>query len=212
MRINTLLHLAIFFIFTVPHAGFSMQEDQWSGLSYDDLGISQEEFQKVRESGMSKSRLFMLLEHGITPNEYFSEPWKRLGVSKSHWLNEKKVGMADDDIDRSYRKQSPSNFTPFITLMLPGYYQYRTDRFWYGFTLSAIAATAATLTIFHRNSVTGHIHPYYPIIMVGSMFWSAADAFLDTRYVDNQEASRFSGTYHPPSTSSTAPGLLAFDF
>ncbi len=212
MPVRTFLPLLVFLALLSPISGFSQVPDEWEGLTYEDLGISQEEFQKVRESGMSKTRLYMLLELGITPNEYFSEPWKRLGVTKAHWLNEKKAGMEDDDIDRSYRKDAGSNFSPLITFVLPGHYQYRTDRFWYGFTLSAIAATSAILTFAHTHSVTGDIQPIYPIVMLGSMFWSAADAFLDTRYVDNQEAGRFSMQAPLPLPAGPGNGLLAFDF
>ena len=86
-------------------AAISAFADEWENTTAEDMGISQEEFQKVKESGMSKSRFLKLLEVGISPNEYFSEPWKKLGVTEDHWLNEKKAGMADDDIDLSYRKQ-----------------------------------------------------------------------------------------------------------
>jgi hypothetical protein len=166
--------------------------DEWENTSAEDMGISQEEFQKVKESGMSKAKFLRLLEVGISPNEYFSEPWKKLGVTEEHWLAEKKVGMADDDIDRSYRKQDANNLIPFISLILPGYYQYKTNKTYTGLTLSGLAVGGIALTILHQNKETHSIYPIYPIITVGAMLWSAGDAYLGTRYVDNQEAGRFS--------------------
>jgi hypothetical protein len=166
--------------------------NEWEGVSSEEMGISQEEFQKVRESGMSKSKFLKLLEVGISPNEYFSEPWKRLGVTESHWLNEKKAGMADDDIDRSYRKQDSHNMDPFVSFVLPGYYSYKTDHTWRGAALTGIAVSGIALTFLHRNEETNSIHPFYPIAAVGAMVWSAAEAYLGTRYVDNQDAARFS--------------------
>lgn len=166
--------------------------DEWHGVKADDLGISEEELQKVKERGMSRKALMHLLEVGVSPNEYFSEPWKKLGVTEDHWLNEKKAGMADDDIDRSYRKQATSNMTPFLSFIMPGYYQYKTDRLYTGLTLSALAVGGIVMMFVHKDSETGNIQPIYPIITLGAMIYSAADAYMDTRFVDNQDASRFS--------------------
>lgn len=166
--------------------------DEWENTTAEDMGISQEEFQKVKESGMSKSRFLKLLEVGISPNEYFSEPWKKLGVTEDHWLNEKKAGMADDDIDRSYRKQDANNLTPFISFILPGYYEYKTKKTYFGLGLSTAAVAGIALTFLVQNEDTHSIYPIFPIITVLSMLTSAGDAFLGTRYVDNQDASRFS--------------------
>jgi hypothetical protein len=166
--------------------------DEWENTSAEDMGISQDEFQKVKESGMSKSRFLKLLEVGISPNEYFSEPWKKLGVTEDHWINEKKAGMADDDIDRSYRKQDANNMAPFISFVLPGFYQYKTSRTYFGASLSTIAVAGIALTFLHQNKETHSIYPFYPIAAVAAMFVSAGDAYMGTRYVDNQEAGRFS--------------------
>lgn len=166
--------------------------DEWDNTSAEDMGISQEEFQKVKESGMSKSKFLKLLEVGISPNEYFSEPWKKLGVTEDHWLTEKKGGMADDDIDRSYRKQDANNMTPFISFILPGYYQYKTNKTIFGATLSTLAVSGIALTFLHKNKESKGIYPFYPILALGAMFTSAGHAFMGTRYLDNQEAGRFS--------------------
>lgn len=173
-------------------AALKVYADEWDNTTAEDMGISQEEFQRVKESGMSKSKFLRLLEVGISPNEYFSEPWKKLGVTEDHWLNEKRSGMADDDIDRSYRKQDANNLTPFISFVLPGYYQYKTDRLYFGLGLSTVAAAGIALTFLHKNSETKSIYPYYPLATLVSMLVSAGDAYLGTRYVDNQEAGRFS--------------------
>jgi hypothetical protein len=166
--------------------------DEWENTTAEDMGISQEEFQKVKESGMSKSRFLKLLEVGISPNEYFSEPWKKLGVTEEHWINEKKAGMADDDIDRSYRKQDANNLTPFISFLLPGYYQYKTNRTYLGLGLSTVAVAGVALAVLHPNNETHSVRPYYPLATLVAMLYSAGDAYLGTRYVDNQEAGRFS--------------------
>ena len=173
-------------------AAIKVFADEWENTSAEDLGISQEEFQKVKESGMSKARFLKLLEVGISPNEYFSEPWKKLGVTEEHWLAEKKAGMADDDIDRSYRKQDANNLTPFVSFVLPGYYEYKVKKTYFGLGLSTVAVAGIALTFLHKNSETHSIYPYYPLATLVAMLVSAGDAYLGTRYVDNQEAGRFS--------------------
>ncbi len=165
---------------------------EWENTTAEDMGISQEEFQKVKESGMSKSKFLKLLEVGISPNEYFSEPWKKLGVTEDHWITEKKAGMADDDIDRSYRKQDANNMTPFLSFILPGFYEYKTHKPIFGAALSTIAVAGIALTFLHQNKDTHSIYPFYPIAALAAMFTSAGDAYIGTRYVDNQEAGRFS--------------------
>jgi hypothetical protein len=172
-------------------------DSQWDGTDPEELGISQEEFQKVKESGMSKSKLLHLLEVGVSPNEYFSEPWKKLGVSESHWLDEKKGGMEDDDIDRSYRRQTSNNMEPIIAFVLPGYHHYRTDRVYTGLGLSTAAVAGIALMFLHQNEDTKSIYAVYPIITFVSMMWSAGVAYMDTRYLDNQDASRFSFDFGP---------------
>ena len=188
LRIKTALALAVVLnLFAIP-----VMANEWEGVTPEEMGISQEEFQKVKESGMSKAKFLRLLEVGISPNEYFSEPWKKLGVTEDHWLAEKKAGMADDDIDRSYRKQDANNLIPFVSFLLPGYYSYKNDRLYSGLTLSGLAVTGLALTFIHTNKETKSIYPIYPIVAVGAMLWSAGEAYLGTRYVDNQDASRFS--------------------
>jgi len=189
----SLLRLSIFLIALLFAAPLVHADDsEWDGVKAEDLGISQEEMQMVKERGMSKNQLTHLLEIGVSPNEYFSEPWKKLGVTEDHWINEKKAGMADDDIDRSYRKQAGNNLTPFISFVLPGYYQYKTNRLYTGLTLSTLAVAGITLMFLHKDADTDEIQPVYPIITLCSMLYSAGDAYINTRFVDNQEASRFS--------------------
>ena len=162
--------------------------ESWGSTSAEELGISQGEFKKVKESGMSKSQLLHLLEIGVSPNEYFKEPWKQLGVTESYWLSQRKMGMKDDDFNGSYHRQQSSELTPLIAFLLPGYYHYQTHRPYTGALLSTLAAGSVAVLAFDRD-----IPPAYPItVLAAAMLWSAGDAFIKTRYSDNQDAKRFS--------------------
>ncbi len=175
-------------------------DNEWADVTAEDLGISQQEFQMVKEHGMSRSKLMHLLEIGVSPNQYFSQPWKKLGVSESQWLDEKKGGMADDDINQNFHKQQANELTPFIAFFLPGYYHYQTHRLYLGLALSTVAAGSLALTFLDQSQTSSgskSVKPIYPIMLLVTMVWSAGDAFIHTRYVDNQEAQRFSLNLNP---------------
>ena len=138
--------------------------ENWGSTTAEELGITQAEFKKVKESGMSKSRLLKLLEIGVTPNEYFSEPWKKLGVTESYWLSQKKVGFADDDMNQTYHRSQSAELAPFVSFVLPGFYQYQSHRPVLGAALSATAvASVATLVLAHKE-----VTPVIPAATLGA--------------------------------------------
>ncbi len=172
-----------------------VRAEDWGSVSAEELGITQTEFSKVKTSGMPKSKLLRLLEIGVRPNQYFGEPWKKLGVSETYWLSQRKKGMEDDDVNASFHKQQSSDFTPCIAFVLPGYYHYQTQRYFTGGLLSAMAVSgAALLAVDHGKNVSIVV----PIgLLATSMIWSAADAFMNTRFSDNKEAKRFTLNFAP---------------
>ncbi len=177
-------------------------DDEWTGVSAEDLGISQDELTLVKSKGMSKARVLQLLEIGISPNEYFSEPWKKLGVTEDHWVSEKKAGMEDDDINTAYRKQGSNAVDPIVSFFLPGFYHYKTQKLYWGLGLSTAAVACLALTFFEQDEnkiyqngvpqVEKHVRAIYPIGLLVSMVWSSGYALINTRYQDNQDATRFS--------------------
>ncbi len=205
------------FLFVLQLSVFAQEDDEWYGFDYKEAGISNTEFELVKERGMSRKELEMLLEYGIMPSEYYSEPWKKLGVSKTEWLNSKKAGMEDDDMDRRVYTQSKFNYMPIVSFVLPGFYQFKTDRYKFGGALSGIAATSLLLTFLHQEETQSSteadpeysIYPIYPIIVLLCMGTSAVDAYLGTRYHDNQGAARFSFNLSPNLEPSA---LFSLDF
>jgi hypothetical protein len=194
-------------IFLLLHAAQAV-EGEWSDFDYKDAGITSSEFDMVKKHGMSKKELLKLLEYGIMPQEYFSEPWKKLGVSKSEWINAKKQGLEDMDIDRRIYTRSYFNYQPVISFFLPGYYAYKTRRYKYGGTMTGVFVISTVLTFVHKQK-TGRntleekkqIILVYPIIALCSMIWSAGDAYISTRYSDNVDANRFSLNIAPSLSS-----------
>jgi hypothetical protein len=166
----------------------SLRAENWGITTAGELGITQDEFIKVKEKGMSRSQLLHLLEIGVRPKVYFTEPWKKLGVSESYWLEQKKAGLEDDDINASYGRHESGEITPLIAFVLPGYYHYRSHRPYTGALLSTLAVGSIATLAFARD-----VPPPYPIaVLAASMLWSAGDAFFHTRFADNPNARRFS--------------------
>ncbi len=176
-------------------------DDEWYGFDYKEAGISASEFDMVKEKGMSREELLELLEIGIMPSEYFDEPWKKLGVSKSHWIKQKKQGMEDADIDKNIYTRAKFNHYPLVSFFLPGYYAYKTKRYKAGATMTGIFAAGVALTFLSPStdakssdgkSETKKINPIFPMIAVMACVWSATDAYLGTRFSHNSDAARFS--------------------
>jgi hypothetical protein len=173
--------------------------NEWYGFDYKEVGITTAEFDMVKQSGMTRKELEQILEYGIMPTEYFSEPWKKLGVSKSYWMNAKKQGMEDSDMDRTLYTRTKFNWEPVAGFFLPGWFPYKTRRHVTGGIMTGIFVAGAVLTFVDQQETgTGNIDKgseinlIYPCVCLASMLWSATDAYIGTRYVDNAEASRYS--------------------
>ena len=191
------VHSLVILAFLAPFAW--SEDDQWQGFDFQDAGITAAEFDKVKASGMSRKRLEELLEYGIMPSEYFSEPWKKLGVSEASWINSKKQGMEDADIDRTLYTSQRFNWMPVTSFFLPGYYHYKTGRYKMGGLLSALAVTGLVLTFVDMDeTATGsnteqkrRVKLHWPILAFGAAVWSSFDAYRGTRYSHYRDAERF---------------------
>ena len=75
--------------------------DEWQGFNYEEMGLTQWEFQQAKQEGISRDKLTNLVEMGIRPSEYLQKPWEKLGVSEQEWIKKLSGGLEDADIDRS---------------------------------------------------------------------------------------------------------------
>jgi len=104
------------------------EESPWSQVDWQELGLTQSEWQQVRESDMTPEELNHLLEIGIRPGEYFTRPWEKLGTDETTWLTERSEGMNDADIDRTFELADAGRRTAAWSLLLPSFYQWRTQQ------------------------------------------------------------------------------------
>jgi len=169
----------------------SASGDQWEGFRYEEMGLTQWEFQQAKEEGISREKLTHLVELGVRLSEYLQKPWEKLGVSEQEWLDQRSEGMEDADIDRSYRNRSGDQAYAYVSLFLPSFYQWKTDKTMKAIWMDALWVAGVGSTAYMISSGSSNWF-YFLIPVVGAHIWSFADAFFDTQWDSNPDANRFS--------------------
>jgi len=165
---------------------------EWEGFKYEDMGLTQWEFQQVRESGLSKEKLLSLLELGVRPTEYLQKPWEPLGVTEQQWLAERGKGMEDSDIDRSYRNTNKNQDYAYWSLLVPSLYQWKAGKASEAISMDAIELAAVGTMAYLIVSTSTPDELYTIPFILGVHVWSFADGLMDTRWENNPDANRFS--------------------
>lgn len=165
--------------------------DQWNGFRYEDLGLTQWEFQQAKEEGISRDKLTRLVELGVRISEYLQKPWSKLGVSEEDWLSQRSQGLEDADIDRSYRNKSGNQGYAYVSLLVPSFYQWKTNQSMKGIWMDVLWGVSVGATVY--LAVDGSNAWWYGLLFVaGAHIWSFADAFFGTQWDSNPDANRFS--------------------
>ncbi len=166
--------------------------DEWNGFEYEEMGLTQWEFQEAKNAGMSREKLTQLVEKGVRPSEYLQQPWVRLGVSEEDWMDQRTQGLEDSDIDRSYRNTSGDQNIAYLSLLVPSLYQWST-----GQTIKAIwmdvlwgAGVGAGAYLLATDDTNTWMYMLIPVL--AAHIWSFADAFFGTQWENNPDANRFS--------------------
>ncbi|MDR1759365.1 MAG: hypothetical protein LBR60_02420 [Fibrobacter sp.] len=175
-----------------PVGSATASGDSWDGFKYEEIGLSQWEFQQAKEAGITRDKLTTLVELGIRPSEYLQKPWERLGVSEEEWIRERSEGMEDSDIDRSYRNRTQNRDIAYLSILLPSLYQWKTDHTTKAIWMDALwVVGAAGLTYFAVTDDT-NTWAYWLIPVIGAHLWSFFDALMGTQWEDNPDANHFS--------------------
>ena len=177
-------------------------DDEWSGFDYEHAGISQSEFQRVKESGMTKDKLMYLLEIGIRPSVYLQQPWNDLGVSEEEWLSERESGMEDGDIDRTYKNQYGLQSYAYFSFLVPSLYQWKTDDIAAAIAMDIAEVAAIATTIF---VLEGSNRVMYGVPLIAAVhLWSGITAMVATQWDSNPDAETFSWNILPTGKNSFA--------
>ncbi|MCQ2054627.1 MAG: hypothetical protein MJY82_04970 [Fibrobacter sp.] len=184
--------------------------DEWEGFRYEEMGLTQWEFQQIKESGVSRDKLTRLVELGVRPSEYLQKPWEKMGISEADWLSQRSAGMEDADIDRSYRNRNGDQSYAYLSLLVPSLYQWKKDDVVKATFIDAIwvAGVAASVYMAMDGSSSWF---YFLIPVVGAHLYSFADAFFGTQWDSNPDANRFSFGVAPTFDKGVA-GMLQMKF
>lgn len=183
---------------------------EWDGFSFEDIGITQWEFQQIKEAGVSRDKLTHLVEIGIRPTEYLQKPWEKMGVAESEWIAQRSEGMEDADIDRSYRNNHGEQGYAYISLIIPSVYQWHKDQVIKATAIDAVWAIGVGATVYLK--VDGQSNWFYMLIpVVAAHIYSFADAFFGTQWDSNPDANRFSFGVAPTPEKGVA-GMLQMKF
>ncbi len=185
-------------------------DDEWKGFDYEELGLTQWEFQQAKQEGISRDKLTRLVELGVRPSEYNQKPWEKLGVSEEEWLDQRSGGFEDADIDRSYRNRSGDQGSAYLSLLLPSYYQWKTDKTQKAIWMDVAEVVSLGATIYLWS--TDKSYWWYGLLpLIGTHIWSFADAFFSTQWDSNPDANRFSyGILPSPTRENEGVGVTGF--
>lgn len=165
--------------------------DEWAGFNYEEIGLTQWEFQQAKKEGLTRDKLTHLVEMGVQPSEYLQKPWEKLGVSEEEWLSQRSGGLEDADIDRSYRNRSGDQQYAYLSLLLPSLYQWKTEQSMKAIWMDALEVVGIGVTVY--LAADGATDWWYGLLAVaGAHIWSFADAFFSTQWDSNPDANRFS--------------------
>lgn len=164
----------------------------WEGFDYEELGLTQWEFQQAREAGLDRDKLLKLLELGIRPSEYLQKPWERLGVTEAIWLQERTAGMDDSDIDRSYRNRAGLQNFAYWSALVPSLYQWKSGKTTEAITMNAIWGVCLGTYIYLAITTPSNDENYTLLPMLAVHVWSFGDGLMETQWENNPDANRFS--------------------
>lgn len=185
-------------------------DDEWKGFNYEELGLTQWEFQQAKQEGISRDKLTRLVELGVRPSEYIQKPWEKMGVSEEEWLGKRSKGLEDADIDRSYRNRSGNQDLAYLSLLVPSLYQWKTENSTKAIWMDALWVASVGATVYLAAS--GETYWWYGLLAVaGAHIWSFADAFFGSQWDSNPDANRFSyGVIPSPASDNASMGVTGF--
>lgn len=183
--------------YSESNATVNATSSEWEGFKYEDMGLTQWEFQQVRDAGISKEKLLSLLELGVRPTEYLQKPWESLGVTEAQWLAERGKGMDDSDIDRSYRNKAQNQSYAYWSIVVPSLYQWKVGKTTNAITMDALWLLSVSATVYLAVNTEAADEMYMVPFILGVHVWSFAEGLLETRWENNPDANRFSWGVFP---------------
>lgn len=186
-------HLLFLFIFS-SFICYGQQEMQ----PWERLGLSKTEWKMIEDNHMPMSKVEDLLKDGIGISEYFKEPWIDLNLSEQRWIEKRRSGMSNYDIETQaktnnseWKTDMKSGFQSEIngfsgngekfSALIPGLQQFKSRRVAKGVIMSSIAV--GTIGWCTAESISNKQFNSLPIaFLVADIVWSFVDYNISKRH------------------------------
>jgi len=170
---------------------------------YEKLGLSQVEWQMIKEAEMPIDKVKELISAGISIVQYFEYPWLSLGLSESEWIKRRSLGQVDEHMSTAATPGSQMMWLPVKSFFMPGVHQLRRKQPAKGLSMIAIFLGSLTLYALHGRSenestLKFDYHFPYAVFLLGDMAWSALDMGYQVNKEINADAEHFSRLRVPP--------------
>jgi|WetSurMetagenome_2_1015567.scaffolds.fasta_scaffold00025_59 hypothetical protein len=143
--------------------------------TYEKLGLSETEWNKIQEMQIPLAKVHQLLESGISISEYYRRPWVQLSIPEPEYIKLRRAGHSDADVRYMFAKnRGESGWTVAGSFFLPGVNQIAKGRAGRGWVMAAVAA--GCIAGFAGSSLyTRRFQPLALCLLVPDMLWSGID-------------------------------------
>lgn len=151
----------------------------------------------IDDSQMPTGKLHLLMDSGISLQEYFHYPWLTLGISEKEWIHQQQVGISGTDTIIPTKQVASTQWAVVQNFFLPGLHQFKRHQLLKGYLMSGIALGSLALFVFHSDKsnstrALGFDYPIYLVFLGGNLFWSSIDIGVQINKELNKETMRFS--------------------
>ncbi|HUI93703.1 MAG TPA: hypothetical protein VLX68_15755 [Chitinivibrionales bacterium] len=159
--------------------------------AYEKLGLSETEWNKIKDANLPLSKVHEIMASGITVSEYFRYPWKELFISEEDYIKLRRAGNSDAEVrERISQKRTINAGSAVQSFFIPGFNQIRRDQPVRGWLMVAVAAGSLGL-LAAQNYRSARFQPLGLCLLVPDLLWSGIDMSVQVARQKRQGAALF---------------------
>jgi hypothetical protein len=186
-------------------------QTNWEGFDYETAGLSSQEYLILQKSNIDEATFYELLKLGVKPSEYLAKPWLNLGIDEEKWWVEKKLGMSNEDMDQSWKKQYKGRQQAWISLLLPGYYQYSNYQVTKGILINSVNLTGLIGFSWLKFGLSDPNANVFLYLAASGNIYSFVHAWIQTKPKFEESSAEDYSLFHPILAPKQNP-ILSFRF